>query len=78
MDCAKCKLISNTQLRHYPVGVLFDLFANPQELPWPITVHFQGFPTQQLLRCPNEAFVKSHYMNVLKEVPFCIYFQTSF
>lgn len=36
--------------RHYPVGVLFDLLAG-QQLPWSITVHFQGFPTSQLMRC---------------------------
>ncbi|KAL6068630.1 autophagy protein 5 [Balamuthia mandrillaris] len=52
---------------HYPAGVLFDLLAEPEQLPWPLTVHFQGFPTSRLLRCPNDLAVMHHYMNVLKE-----------
>lgn len=38
--------------RHYPIGVLFDLMGSTLELPWQITVHFQGInppPTQMLL-----------------------------
>ena len=27
--------------RHYPVGVLFDLYGSENQLPWNITVHFQ-------------------------------------
>eukprot|EP01102_Stenamoeba_stenopodia_P013786 TRINITY_DN4518_c0_g1_i1.p1 TRINITY_DN4518_c0_g1~~TRINITY_DN4518_c0_g1_i1.p1 ORF type:complete len:303 (-),score=85.96 TRINITY_DN4518_c0_g1_i1:61-900(-) len=52
---------------HYPIGVLFDLYASQQNLPWTLSVHFQGFPAQQLLRCPNEDTIKSHFMNALKE-----------
>ena len=29
-------------LRHYPIGVLFDLLGSSLELPWQLTVHFQG------------------------------------
>ena len=30
--------------RHYPIGVLFDLYASNDGLPWNITVHFKvGF-----------------------------------
>lgn len=38
--------------RHYPIGVLFDLMGSTLELPWQLTVHFQGInppPTQLLL-----------------------------
>lgn len=31
--------------RHYPIGVLFDMLASTLELPWQLTVHFQGTPT---------------------------------
>ncbi len=54
--------------RHYPIGVLFDLYASPADLPWSITVHFQGFPTDQILRCSSEDTVRMYYTNVLKEV----------
>jgi len=52
---------------HYPLGVLFDLFGTTMELPWSLTVHFQGFPHDQLLRCSTEEVVKTHFTNVLKE-----------
>jgi len=52
---------------HYPVGVLFDLLCSETELPWALTVHFQGFPHDQLLRCPNEDTVKSHFYSSIKE-----------
>jgi autophagy-related protein 5 len=57
--------------RHYPIGVLFDFFfANSQTsgLPWQLTVHFQGFPADQLLHCYNENTIKSYFTNTLKEV----------
>ena len=32
-----------------PAGVLFDAYASrPAELPWPITVHFQSYPSAQV------------------------------
>jgi len=52
---------------HYPIGVLFDCLGNNLNLPWSLVVHFQGFPSEQLLRCTNEDTVKHHFMNVLKE-----------
>eukprot|EP01089_Gocevia_fonbrunei_P018571 TRINITY_DN630_c0_g2_i2.p1 TRINITY_DN630_c0_g2~~TRINITY_DN630_c0_g2_i2.p1 ORF type:complete len:296 (+),score=56.84 TRINITY_DN630_c0_g2_i2:61-888(+) len=59
---------------HLPVGVLFDLLGSPEELPWNLTVHFQGFPAT-LLRCPSPPVetVKSHFMNALKESNFIKY-----
>jgi len=55
---------------HYPVGVLYDVFCNEFELPWSLVVHFQGFPTDQLLRCANEEAVKWHYINMIKEATY--------
>jgi autophagy-related protein 5 len=38
--------------RHYPIGVLFDMYASDIQLPWNITVHFEKFPEEELLHCP--------------------------
>jgi hypothetical protein len=62
--------------RHYPVGVLYDLYGD-EELPWTITVHFREFPATQLLRCPNIETIQSHFNNTLKEV-FCSLHITNF
>jgi autophagy-related protein 5 len=52
---------------HLPVGVLFDMFSPNIELPWKITVHFQGFPANQILRCPKEETIKEVFFAVIKE-----------
>lgn len=54
---------------HYPVGVLFDLLIDDPTtaLPWPLTVHFHGFPSADLMRCPNDEAIRSLYTNALKE-----------
>lgn len=52
--------------RHIPLGVLYDLYGSG--LPWSIVVHFQGFPSGDILRCPGQECVQSVFMNVLKEV----------
>ncbi|KAL5010532.1 hypothetical protein ScPMuIL_012837 [Solemya velum] len=52
---------------HYPIGLLFDLLAGDEVLPWSITVHFQNFPRDELLHCPNKEAVESLYMSTLKE-----------
>jgi len=57
---------------HYPVGVLYDTFGR-QQIPWPITVHFHGFPSNQLLSCPDVDTIKSHFMNILKEANYIKY-----
>lgn len=45
----------NFQLcRNNPIGVLYDFFTtsdNQVDLPWQITVHFDNFPEDQLIRC---------------------------
>jgi autophagy-related protein 5 len=52
-----------------PIGVLFDLLAGEESadaLPWRITVHFQSFPADALLRAtPTEA--ERVLVNALKE-----------
>jgi len=65
---------NGTPLRwHIPMGVLFDQMCptgGNAELPWSLTVHFQGFPSTQLLRCPNDSTVREHITNTLKEANF--------
>lgn len=37
--------------RHYPVGLLYDLYAYDTQLPWTVTVHFEKFPENEILHC---------------------------
>ncbi|ETW08282.1 hypothetical protein, variant 3 [Aphanomyces invadans] len=50
-----------------PFGVLYDLHGDGM-LPWAITVHFQGYPSQHLLPCDNLQAVEMHFMNCYKQV----------
>eukprot|EP00002_Diphylleia_rotans_P031203 TRINITY_DN6472_c0_g2_i1.p1 TRINITY_DN6472_c0_g2~~TRINITY_DN6472_c0_g2_i1.p1 ORF type:complete len:599 (-),score=137.80 TRINITY_DN6472_c0_g2_i1:215-2011(-) len=60
-DCAKVPLKA-----HYPIGVLFDLHCGSFQLPWKITVHFQGHPSD-LIRFKSVDDVKDFYTNTIKE-----------
>jgi autophagy-related protein 5 len=53
--------------RHWPIGVLFDLYGHSAPLPWTVTVHFQSYPEDDLLHCEDKAVVESHVINALKE-----------
>ncbi|KAL4084801.1 hypothetical protein QTP88_027703 [Uroleucon formosanum] len=53
-----------------PIGVLYDLFTindKQVDLPWKITVHFDNFPEDQLLRCSCRESVESNFMSSMKE-----------
>ncbi|XP_033740992.1 autophagy protein 5-like [Pecten maximus] len=52
---------------HYPIGLLFDLFACNDTLPWCVTVHFQCFPEEDLLHCSSKEVVESHFISTVKE-----------
>ncbi|XP_060069234.1 autophagy protein 5-like [Ylistrum balloti] len=52
---------------HYPIGLLFDLFACNDMLPWCVTVHFQNFPEEDLLHCNSKEVVESHFISTVKE-----------
>lgn len=52
---------------HYPIGVLFDLNGADNKLPWTLSVHFQNFPEEELLHCPNKDAVESYFMSMVKE-----------
>ncbi|XP_050523919.1 autophagy protein 5 [Daktulosphaira vitifoliae] len=62
---------NNTPLKwNYPIGVLYDLFIfndRPVNLPWLITVHFDNFPEDQLIRCSCREVIESNFMSCLKE-----------
>ncbi|XP_015925539.1 autophagy protein 5 isoform X2 [Parasteatoda tepidariorum] len=52
---------------NYPVGLLFDFYGADAQLPWNVTVHFQGFPEDELIHCTNKLAVQSHFMSTVKE-----------
>jgi len=52
---------------HYPVGLLYDLFAQHSQLPWNLTVHFQNYPSEELMRCGSRDVVEAHFMSTVKE-----------
>jgi len=54
---------------HWPIGVLYDVYGGGS-VPWPVSVHFQAFPSDRLLRCPDEETIKSHFLNTLKQANF--------
>eukprot|EP00808_Paulinella_micropora_P029093 g73972.t1 len=58
-----------------PVGALVDMLqtATNEPLPLHITVHFQSFPADKLMRCKSVFTVRSHFFNALKESLFLEY-----
>lgn len=53
--------------RHWPIGVLFDMYGHNASLPWNVTVHFQSYPDDYVLHCQDREVVESHVINALKE-----------
>nr|CAG4645034.1 EOG090X0BB3 [Leptodora kindtii] len=52
---------------HLPVGLLYDLHVMDQSLPWQITIHFERFPENKLMKFPAKDCVESYLMSCLKE-----------
>ncbi|CAH3178039.1 unnamed protein product [Porites lobata] len=52
---------------HYPIGVLFDLHGSSASLPWNLTVHFQRFPEDKIMRCPAKEAIEAVFMSAVKE-----------
>ena len=46
--------VTSDYFRHLPVGLLYDLMVSNRELPWQITVHFDKYPDNKLLKCPDK------------------------
>jgi autophagy-related protein 5 len=69
---------------HYPLGLLYDLYSgsepfsadektedngNQGKLPWKLTVHYSGYPVEQLVKLdPEGKHLHDLYINSVKEV----------
>lgn len=50
------------------VGVLFDLLeGKEQAVPWTLTLHYRGIPTDKIMRCSGVESIRFFYINALKE-----------
>ena len=61
-----------------PIGVLYDLYRHDviddvNIVPWSIKVHFQGFPSDKLLRCSSYVEIEKQYMHTIKQALFCLH-----
>eukprot|EP00294_Goniomonas_avonlea_P006974 CAMPEP_0114547870 /NCGR_PEP_ID=MMETSP0114-20121206/4685_1 /TAXON_ID=31324 /ORGANISM="Goniomonas sp, Strain m" /LENGTH=253 /DNA_ID=CAMNT_0001732435 /DNA_START=14 /DNA_END=772 /DNA_ORIENTATION=+ len=52
---------------HLPTGMLYDMLAKAIDLPWNLTVHFQGFPQSVAMRLLNEEAMRSRFFHTMKE-----------
>jgi autophagy-related protein 5 len=65
-----------------PIGVLFDLFGGQDWdnihpiAPWKITVHFDQFPVDALIRCQNSGEASKLYSHSLKQALFLLHGST--
>lgn len=64
------KQMANSVSRHYPIGLLFDLNANVDQLPWGITLHFKDLPSSQVLLKPTPETMQDMFMSMVKEADF--------
>ncbi|KAF0716760.1 hypothetical protein AaE_011009 [Aphanomyces astaci] len=60
---------------HLPFGVLYDLHGDDM-LPWEVTVHFQGYPSQHVRLLSTSHAVEMHFMNSYKQSMFLLYGST--
>lgn len=56
---------------HYPVGLLFDLYANEGinsavNIPWCLNVHFSNFPSD-MLQLTGKDIIETYFMSTVKE-----------
>ncbi len=61
-----------------PIGVLYDLYRHASIgevaiVPWRITVHFQGFPSDKLLRCSSYVEIEKQFMHTVKQAMFLLH-----
>lgn len=67
---------------HYPVGLLYDLYAGAdpaskgtdvtnESLPWRLTLHFNDWPDEELVRLdPDGLVMNDAFINSVKEADF--------
>ncbi|ORX82717.1 APG5-domain-containing protein [Anaeromyces robustus] len=59
---------------HYPVGLLYDIYVNSDDLlPWEITVHFSNYPNNKLINIKDLDTLKDSYLTTLKESDYMRY-----
>ncbi|KAG0285041.1 autophagy protein 5, partial [Dissophora globulifera] len=65
--------------RHYPIGLLYDIHGlqasagrgmNGSLLPWKITVHFQNFPADKLIKSQAIDSCQDYFMSMIKEADY--------
>mmetsp|Transcript_16354 Transcript_16354/g.27633 ORF Transcript_16354/g.27633 Transcript_16354/m.27633 type:complete len:287 (-) Transcript_16354:2125-2985(-) len=60
-----------------PIGVLSDILRKEDnELPWKIRVHFQNFPSQQIMKCTDPTSMEKVYFHSLKQGLFLLHGNT--
>lgn len=59
---------------HYPVGLLYDLYANDgsvdaqtTNIPWSINVHFDNYPSELISTYNNKDVIESYFLSTIKE-----------
>lgn len=68
IDKTKKPNIKHALKWNYPIGVLYDLYHNSDDPLWKLTVHFQSYPSDDILmKCENINIVKQSFFNNLKE-----------
>lgn len=55
-----------------PVGVLFDMFSQSNELPWKIVIHFRQFPGNKLLKCSNRNDASRVFSHAVKQAVYLL------
>ncbi|KAF9283558.1 autophagy protein 5 [Mortierella alpina] len=64
---------------HYPIGLLYDIHvlqshsqkaSEASMLPWKITVHFQDFPADKLIRHSTADSSQDYFMSMIKEAEY--------
>ncbi|KAL1914791.1 uncharacterized protein VTP21DRAFT_7883 [Calcarisporiella thermophila] len=68
---------------HYPIGLLYDLLTHNdpssdsiQALPWRLTVHFENFPANQLIRGQAVDATQDFFFSMVKEADFLMHGST--
>ncbi|KAI8881303.1 putative autophagy protein, partial [Backusella circina FSU 941] len=61
---------NNSPLKwQHPIGLLYDLHTTTS-LPWVLTLHFENFPTDILLKNPSVDAMQDMFMSMIKEADF--------
>ncbi|KRY65450.1 Autophagy protein 5 [Trichinella pseudospiralis] len=59
--------VSLFKFMQYPIGLLYDIYADDAVHPWNITVRVKDFPQEELLSCKSLNIVEAHFNHMLKQ-----------